>query len=187
MHKWCCRCKLGILEGSRFPQHNLLIGPTELFKAPARPQCCSSGSPFLPSVERKAVLQYSRQTPPGTWCVPLESRWSTPTPFESILYFHRLLTLYFELSFLGRSFLTLYCIMCPMKTRTFTIFIFVSVQSSHSVMSDPLQPHELQHARLPCPSPIHRTCSNSCPSSQWCHPTISSSPAFGLSQHQDLF
>ena len=53
--------------------------------------------------------------------------------------------------------------MCPMKTRTFTIFIFVSVQSSHSVMSDPLQPHELQHARLPCPSPIHRACSNSCP------------------------
>jgi len=42
-------------------------------------------------------------------------------------------------------------------------------------MSDSLQPHSLQHARLPCPSPVHRTCSNSCPSRRWCHPTISSS------------
>ena len=42
-------------------------------------------------------------------------------------------------------------------------------------MSDSLQPHGLQHARLPCPSPTPRACSNSCPSSQWCHPTISSS------------
>ena len=37
-----------------------------------------------------------------------------------------------------------------------------------------LQPHGLQHARLPCPSPSPRACSNSCPLSQWCHPTISS-------------
>ena len=40
-------------------------------------------------------------------------------------------------------------------------------------MSDSLWPHGLQHTRLPCPSPTHRVCSNSCPSSQWCHPTIS--------------
>ena len=46
---------------------------------------------------------------------------------------------------------------------------------SHSVMSDSLQPHELQHARPPCPSPTPRVHSNSCPSSRWCHPTISSS------------
>ena len=38
-----------------------------------------------------------------------------------------------------------------------------------------LWPHGLQHARLPCPSPTPRACSNSCPSSWWCHPTISSS------------
>ena len=44
-------------------------------------------------------------------------------------------------------------------------------------MSDSLPPHRLQHARLPCPSPTPRNCSNSCPSSQWCHPTISSSVA----------
>ena len=42
-------------------------------------------------------------------------------------------------------------------------------------MSYTLQPHGLQHARLPCPSPTPGACSNSCPSSQWCHPTISSS------------
>ena len=42
-------------------------------------------------------------------------------------------------------------------------------------MSDSLQPHGLQHARLPCPSPTPRAYSNSCPSSWWCHPTISSS------------
>ena len=53
--------------------------------------------------------------------------------------------------------------------------LFPSVQFSHSVMSDYLQPHWLQHARLPCPSPTPRACSNSCPWSQWCHPTISSS------------
>ena len=37
------------------------------------------------------------------------------------------------------------------------------------------EPHGLQHTRLPCPSPASRACSNSCPLSQWCHPTISSS------------
>ena len=68
----------------------------------------------------------------------------------------------------------------------------VSVQFSCSVVSDSLQPHGLQHARPPCPSPNPRVYSNSYPSSQWCHPTISSSlaspspPAFNLSQHQGL-
>ena len=50
-----------------------------------------------------------------------------------------------------------------------------SVQFSHSVMSDSLRPHGLQHTRLACPSPTPRDYSNSCPSHQWCHPTISSS------------
>ena len=50
-----------------------------------------------------------------------------------------------------------------------------SVQFSCSVMSNSLQPHGLQHARLPCPSPTARVYSNSCPSHWWCHPTISSS------------
>ena len=51
-----------------------------------------------------------------------------------------------------------------------------SVQFSHSVMSDSLSPHGLQHARLSSPSPTPGACSNSSyPSSRWCHPTISSS------------
>ena len=49
-----------------------------------------------------------------------------------------------------------------------------SVQFSHSVVSDALWPHGLQHTRLPCPSPTPRACSNSCPLSWWCHPTIPS-------------
>ena len=50
-----------------------------------------------------------------------------------------------------------------------------SVQFSCSVVSDSLQPHGLQHTRLPSPSPTPGACSNSCPLSWWCHPTISSS------------
>ena len=49
------------------------------------------------------------------------------------------------------------------------------VQFSCSVVTNSLQPHRLQHTRLPCPSPTPRVCSNSIPLSQWCHPTISSS------------
>ena len=53
--------------------------------------------------------------------------------------------------------------------------LFSSVQFSHSVVSDSLRPHGLQHTRLPCPSPTPEACSNSCPLNQWCHQTISSS------------
>ena len=49
------------------------------------------------------------------------------------------------------------------------------IQFSHSIVSDSLLPHGLQHARLPCPSPTPGVYSNSCPLSQWCHPNISSS------------
>ena len=75
---------------------------------------------------------------------------------------------------------------------------FSSVQFSSSVMSNSLRPHELQHARPPCPSPTPRVYSNPCPLSQWCHPTISSSvapfsscpqsfPASGSFQMSQLF
>ena len=71
-------------------------------------------------------------------------------------------------------------------------------QFSHSVVSDSLQPHGLQHTRPPCPSPTPGACSNSCPSSWWCHPNISSSvipfsscpqslPALGYFQMSKLF
>ena len=55
------------------------------------------------------------------------------------------------------------------------MFLFSSVQLSRSVMFNSLRPHGMQHARLPCLSPTPRAYSNSRPSSQWCHLTISSS------------
>ena len=57
----------------------------------------------------------------------------------------------------------------------FKIRIFNSVQFSHLVVSDSMLPHGQQHSRLPCPSPTPGACSNSCPSSWWCYPTMSSS------------
>ena len=62
----------------------------------------------------------------------------------------------------------------------------------NSVVFNSLRLHELQHTRPPCPSPTPRVYPNSCPLSQWCHLTISSSvspspPAFNISQHQGLF
>ena len=61
-----------------------------------------------------------------------------------------------------------------LRIHTLTLS-FSSVQFSCSVMSDSLRPHELQHARPPCPSPTPGVHSDSCPWSQWCHPAISSS------------
>ena len=57
---------------------------------------------------------------------------------------------------------------------TFVMYISLCavLALSHLVMSNSLRPHELQHARLPCPSPTPRAYSNSCPSSWWCYPTI---------------
>ena len=76
--------------------------------------------------------------------------------------------------------------------------VFSSVQFSRSVMSDSLWPHEPQHTRPPCPSPNPRVYPNPCPSSGWCHPTISSFvvpfsscpqsfPASGSFQKSQLF
>ena len=58
---------------------------------------------------------------------------------------------------------------------TSAIKMSTSVQFSRSVVSNSLQPHESQHTRMPCPSPSPRVHSDSRPSSQWCHPAISSS------------
>ena len=60
------------------------------------------------------------------------------------------------------------------------------LQFSHSVVSNSLWPHGLQHARLPCPSPTPGAYSNWCPSCWWCHPTISSS-VISFSSHLQNF
>ena len=65
-----------------------------------------------------------------------------------------------------------------MKKLAWLFFYYIQFSSVHfslSVVSDSLQPHELQHTRLPCPSPTPRVYSNLCPSSRWCHPATSSS------------
>ena len=65
-----------------------------------------------------------------------------------------------------------------MATDAYTFILTsteITVQFNHSVMFDSLWPHELQHARPPCLSPIPGVHSNSCASSWWCHPAISSS------------
>ena len=64
---------------------------------------------------------------------------------------------------------------CTAAHQASLLFQLSSVQFSHSVTSDSLRSHESQHARPPCPSPTPRVHSNSCPSSQWCYPAISSS------------
>ena len=63
----------------------------------------------------------------------------------------------------------------PGKSSTPVFFQFSSFQFSRSVVSESLQPHGLQHARPPCPSTTPGVYPNSCPLSQWCHPTILSS------------
>ena len=79
----------------------------------------------------------------------------------------------------------------------FALYYEASVQFNHSVESNSLWPHGLQHIRLPCPSLSPGVCSNSCPL-RWCHPTISSSvvpfssrlqsfPASGSFQMSQLF
>ena len=71
------------------------------------------------------------------------------------------------------------CLVLPLSwvpMSRFTLrYVHSSVQLSHSVLSDSLQPCGLQHTRLPYPSPTPGACSNACPLSQWCHPSISSS------------
>ena len=62
-----------------------------------------------------------------------------------------------------------------MKTFQGIPWWFSLVLFSHSVVSDSLKPHGLQHVRPPCPSPTPRVHSKSCPLSWWCHPAISSS------------
>ena len=86
----------------------------------------------------------------------------------------------------------------PVSHLRSPFWVFSSVQFSRSVVSDSLWPHELKHARPPCPSPTPGAYPNPCPLSRWCHPTISSSivafsscpqcfPASGSFQMAQLF
>ena len=96
--------------------------------------------------------------------------------FSKALWHYYLLPLSFSIFFTNSIIPTstlnnTYCLL----TNTKNYSVYQTLQFSCSVVSNFLQPHELQHARLPCLSPTPRACWNSCPLSQWCHPTISPS------------
>ena len=80
-----------------------------------------------------------------------------------------------KLTFLLYSYLILTQTYIIITTPKAQLEKFSSVHFTHSVVSNSLRPHESQHARPPCPSPTPGVHSHSCPSSQWCHPGISSS------------
>ena len=98
---------------------------------------------------------------------------------------HRFWVVVFSFSFVSMHILISYFIssvicwlfrsvLFSLHMFVFLIDFFFSVQCSRSVASDSLQPHESQHTRPPCPSPTPGVHSNSCPSSQRCHPAVSS-------------
>ena len=122
----------------------------------------------------------------GTWCEKLTNFWGQVLWQDPVLP--------------NDAILTANQILIPVKLTSINppISLLSTVQFSCSVVSDSLRPHKLQHARPPCPSPTPGVYSNSCPSSQWCHPTISSSvvpfsscsqsfPASGSFQMSQLF
>ena len=108
---------------------------------------------------------------------------------------------FFKLYFYWSTVVLQHCVRfrCAGKWSLFLIlYPYQSVQFSCSLMSDSLRPNGLEHTRLPCPSPTPGVYTNSCPLSQWCHPTISSSvipfssclqsfPASGSSQMSHFF
>ena len=96
--------------------------------------------------------------------MPRIVRWISVHPQRKIPFY----------SYCTIDFKNIYLAVTGLSFSVFACWV-ASVQFSHPEMSHSLWPHELQHARPPCPSSTPRVYSNSCPLSQWCHPTISSS------------
>ena len=116
-----------------------------------------------------------------------------------IKYFHFLDWDVIHITKLGSNFITIlkYTILRYLVIHVTTPYLilklsewinkmFIYRQFSCSIVLYSLQPHGLQHTRLPCLSPTPRAYSNSCPSSQWCHPAISSS-VIPFSSHLQSF
>ena len=141
-------------------------------------------------MENLGSANYSQTTVCGTLSVNL--RWVKVWRCKSLLEISNLRPQWFAEP-LGEAAVSDHLCLTPSW-----LLLEFSVQFSHSVVSDSLWPHGLQHSRPPYPSPTPRVHSNSCPLSQWCHPTISSSvipfsshlqsfPASGSFQTSQLF
>ena len=98
---------------------------------------------------------------------------STHTCHHSHVVYSRLVLLSFL--YLGKKIVGARKHVISLLISVFLRTFHVTVQFSHSVVSDSLWPHSLQHTRLPCPSPSPGVCGDSCPLSRWYHPNISSS------------
>ena len=90
-------------------------------------------------------------------------------------YWYSILLLFYNFLLLFTEFLICSSFYSFLNWQLRPLILYLSVQFSHSVVSDSLWPHELQHTRPPCPSPTPGVHSNSRSSSRWCHPAISSS------------
>ena len=121
-------------------------------------------------------LQHTRPPYPWPWYI-------SPSICVIFGFFHQCFIVFIYRSFISLgSFIPKYFILFVAMVSgivsliSLSVFsLFSSVQFSHSVISDSLRPHKLQHTRPPCPSPAPRVYPNSHPLSRWCHPAISSS------------
>ena len=109
------------------------------------------------TVDKKKILFHSRHTR------AISKQWKQSFPFLRVLSKHGV---YFYKLFSSNQRLRLF-----LFDRT--KLVSISVQFSCSAVFNSLWPHGLYYTRIPCPPPTPGTCSNSCPSSWWCHPTIS--------------
>ena len=97
------------------------------------------------------------------------------TVFQIMIYYFMLSICFWKWITLGKFRLKQMEILARVWNQWHLATLMCSCFSVTKVTSNSLWPHGLQHTRLPCPSPTPGACSNSCPLSQWCHPTISSS------------
>ena len=147
-----------------------MLLPSLLLLCTALPSACSNTShPSKPTLPNLLCEEVPGLFPSRVHC----SSFRSPLFVHAIgSRSHQIVIMYFHISFSHQR--KLYCeYLWGKESGSFAsskLFLF-----SCSVISNSLQPHGLQHARLHCPSPSPRACSNSCPLSWLCHPTVSSS------------